>query len=283
MENFRELLNRHAFAISLLIVAGYFVVFAYPAIHSSKAFGHGESVSEVGSMISQLPLETGLVVSVLALIGILGWWRGAGFRKVNRPGLKFAIAPAIFTGLLLGVGAIFAEVNGSSIWQIVGVSHLLVLLLVTLFVGIFEECLFRGILFRGAGTKFGPLTVVLITAVIFGSMHYVNFIGGQALGETTVQVIHAAIAGFMYGMLRLMIGAIWPVILLHGFWDATVSTIGATFAGIAESPAAATATETAAGINPGSFVIMLPELLYGLFLIWSWSRWNENQKVDFFG
>lgn len=272
MKNLRATFEKHAFVVGLLAVAGYFAYFAYPALKSSQAFGHGEGLKDVASMNNQLFSEIKLAASILILIAILCWWRQSGFRKHNFGTLKFAIAPAVFTGLLLSIAAIVAEVNGTSVFQIVGVSHLLQLIVMTLMIGVFEEGLFRGVLYHGASTKFGPIKVVVITGVLFGSMHFVNFITGQAFQETVVQVIHAAIGGLMYGMLRLIIGAIWPVILLHAFWDLTVATIGSTFAGLAPPDATESAAAPTGGYDIQSFVMMAPELIYALVLYYVWRK-----------
>jgi len=277
---FREFSARHAWPISLLIVAGYFLFFAVPAALKTDSFGQGTGMDDVSSMNDQLPTEFFLAASAVLIIVILGWARASGFRQVEPGGLKFAIAPAAFTGLLLGIAAVTASASGTSVFEIVGVQHLAVLVLMTLLVGVFEEGLFRGILMKGARTRFSPLAAVAITSVMFGLMHIVNYVGGQPLPGTIVQIIHAAVGGFMYGMLRLRIGALWPVILLHGFWDTTVATIGSTFAGLGEAAASAVqadaVTENSGGL--AAFVLMMPELFYGLFMVWVYKRWGA--KVD---
>jgi len=186
----------------------------------------------------------------------------------------------IFTALLLGIVAVMARSSGTSIFEIIGIRHLAILILVTLLIGVYEEALFRGILLKGASTRFSILGAVMVSSVIFGLMHIVNFIDGQPLPETVIQIIHAAIGGFMYGMLRLRIGALWPVILLHGFWDMAVSVIVDTIPGIS-----GVVVDTAAAAAPneqysvGAFVMMAPELLYGLFLVWIYKRWTAKTDV----
>jgi len=195
--------------------------------------------------------------------------------------LKFALAPAAFTGLILAAAAYIASTCGKSVFEIVGVQHLAVLIFMTLLVGVFEEGLFRGILMKGARTRFGPLTAVLIASVLFGFMHIVNYISGQPLPDTMTQILHAAIGGFMYGMLRLRIGALWPVILLHGFWDMAVATVGSTVAGIGGSGSSAGAVDAPVDKSADftSFIVMMPELFYGLFMVWIWKRWTARVDV----
>jgi len=101
MSHLVKILRNHPWQTSVGIIAIYFFVFAFPALGNSESFGHGEGKSNIGSMIRQLPMEIGLVVSVLVIIGILGLWRESGFRPVRQGGLKFVLPPAIFTILLL--------------------------------------------------------------------------------------------------------------------------------------------------------------------------------------
>lgn len=278
MQFFREFTGKHAFAISLLLVAGYFLSFVYPALHNSHAFGHGTGAKDVESMNKMLPNEVALVASILLLIAVLGWRRQAGFRKHNPGTLKFAIAPAVFTALLVIIAVVIAELNGTTLLKLVGVSHLMILLLMTLLVGLYEESLFRGVLFHGAATKFSPMVVVLVTAMIFGLMHIVNYVNGQPLNMTIIQMINAAVLGFTYGMLRLIIGAIWPVILLHGFWDAMVSIMGTMATGLSEAGSAA---QTSGSNNMAAFIMMMPALIYGLILVWVWrKRQNGDNPID---
>lgn len=277
MQNFREKFQKHAWLYSLIIVAGYFALFVFPALGDSNAMGHGTGIDGVESMNSQLSLEIFLAVSVLVIIAAIGWWRSVVFHPLNPGGLKFAIAPAIFTAVLL-LGAILAfGTEDKTIIQIVGLQQILILVTMTLLVGIYEETLFRGILLNAAITKFTPVTAVLITAVLFGAMHIVNYIGGQPLPDTVVQMIHAAIMGFMYGILVLRVGALWPVILLHGFWDATVALIGTASSAIATE--AVTTTPSVSGYDPAAFMMMLPELFYGLFLLWRYTKWQRSRQA----
>jgi len=275
MQKFREKFQNHAWLYSLLIVAAYFALFVFPTLGDSYALGRGTGINDVESMNAQLSLELFLAISVLIIIASIGWWRSVVFHPLNDGGLKFAIAPAIFTAFILFAISLTTNTNDTSILQIIGQKQLLTLIGMTLLVGVYEETLFRGILLNAAKIKFPPITSVVITAVIFGGMHIVNYIGGQPFPETVIQMVHAAIIGFMYGILVLRVGALWPAILLHGFWDATVSVVGSVSTTVATSapPAATSAYDLAA------FMIMLPELLYGLFLLWRYTKWQRNRQA----
>jgi len=151
-------------------------------------------------------------------------------------------------------------------------TQLISLALVLLGVGVTEELLFRGILFHGLETRFKPLIVVLLSAFIFGLFHYVNLLTNAPLYQTDYQVAHAMAVGFMYGMLRLRIGALWLLMLFHAFWDFTV---------IASSQLQATMTSTVTDTFALTTLLtmIIPSTLYGLFVYWRWVVW-EKSKVQ---
>ncbi len=140
------------------------------------------------------------------------------------------------------------------------------LLVTMLLVGVYEEVLFRGIVFYGFDKKFGKLVAVLASSVLFGAMHYVNWVTGQELASTHHQVIHAAGMGLMYAGLRLHLGTIIFPILLHGYWDATVFLFGTLIS-----------SETAASANDSAFVSLFLryfDAAYGVLLVGLWFAWN---------
>jgi len=61
---------------------------------------------------------------------------------------------------------------------------------------LFGELLFRGILFQGIEKVSGPVTALVLLSVAFGLMHHVNWVEGQPLDDTTVQVFHAMTGAF---------------------------------------------------------------------------------------
>jgi len=82
-------------------------------------------------------------------------------------------------------------------------------------------------------------------------------------------------AGFMYGALRLRIGAIWPVMLFHGFWDMSIFDIKTMSATL--NSTTSTAPEEFQILL--ALLIMLPALLYGTFVCWRWWLWNKQTKI----
>ncbi|GAB4362400.1 MAG: CPBP family intramembrane metalloprotease [Oricola sp.] len=220
--------RRYPLAAALILVGLYFAVFFVPPLFSPQSFGRGKVIEGAGDLTALLPLEAALALSVLGAVGFYGWWRECRFSTPLLPGgLKFLAFPYLFAGLLLvAVTLALRSEGGEALRDAVSPSLVGNLVAVTVLIGIFEETLFRGILFHGIEAGRGRVAALVGSSVAFGLMHYVNWVGGQPFMVTSGQVAHAVAAGFMYAALMLRIGSIWPVILFHGFWDATVALIG---------------------------------------------------------
>ena len=96
------------------------------------------------------------------------------------------------------------------------------------FVGIFEEFLCRGwlqneFIERFGNSRKGVFYSILISGIIFGAIHILNYFGGQELGITLVQMTSAMIIGFYFGIVYFRTKNIWVTVILHGFWDLALS------------------------------------------------------------
>lgn len=94
-----------------------------------------------------------------------------------------------------------------------------------LFIGFVEEMLFRGFLFRALIPVTGLRKAVIVSALTFGIGHIVNLFAGQATLLTFLQVIFAVGWGFIFTLVYLKSGSIWPCVAAHSVIDAT-SAIG---------------------------------------------------------
>ena len=88
-------------------------------------------------------------------------------------------------------------------------------------VGILEELIFRGLLFN-AMRKDGLRSAVIVSSLTFGIGHIVNLVNGSgvALLPNLLQVCYAAAAGFLFVILYIKTGSLWPCILTHSSLNA---------------------------------------------------------------
>ena len=81
-------------------------------------------------------------------------------------------------------------------------------------VGILEEVIFRGLLFK-ALCKDNLKTAVVISSVTFGIGHIVNLLNGADFLPTLLQIVYATAAGFLFTILFHRSGTLLPCIIAH--------------------------------------------------------------------
>ena len=209
-----------------------------------------------------------VIVSVLlfGLLSRLDWWKFICLKASNAGGLKFVWLPLLYTLMLIALAAGLAQTSATPLIEVFEYRQLALLLLISFLIGFNEETIFRGFLFQGLASRLGPFLTILLCGALFGMFHLVNLITGQPLDTTLSQVFQAGSMGFMYAALRLRLGSIWPLILLHGFWDFSVSIMqqSAQIVGLEVGPQS--------GFHPAAAI---PTFLYGLFVYWRWSVWKS--------
>ncbi|MBQ8658338.1 MAG: CPBP family intramembrane metalloprotease [Clostridia bacterium] len=86
--------------------------------------------------------------------------------------------------------------------------HFLLFGLYCLFVGVFEELIFRGIVFqllceRFSKDKRGLLKTYFLSSVLFGCMHLLNLFAGAGIGQTLLQVGYSTLTGGLFAFALL--------------------------------------------------------------------------------
>lgn len=280
-----EKLRKNAFWTALLVWVLYLAWFLAPffiaKIKGVDTAGGGPVLNETAYMVSQLSNQLWLLVGLTAIVAILGWWRQVGFSPHIKGSLKFTLLPLLFTAFYFGSGLYLRPADSAlNIFGADSLMQTVQFLLATFMVGYTEELMFRGILQHGMISRFKPVLGVILTALIFGAMHFENMLGGQGFGETTGQVVHAASDGFMYGALRLITGSLWPVMILHGLWDLAISVMHTQSAAHGGAVAKAlTDVKVAGGISISPLQI-LPGLLYGSFVLWRWVVRSKKEEPE---
>jgi membrane protease YdiL (CAAX protease family) len=250
---------------SLLIVGLYGLWFILPMFFVDMPSGTPETGIEGALKMWKPELITAGVL--VAIISVLGWWREVGFRAIERGGVKYLIPILLLILFMLNAAWVL---NPSPAWCLgfKSPTQLVALLSMILLLGLVEEGVFRGVFFYGLSTRFSPLATVLISAGLFGVFHFVNVFAGASVIGTTFQATHAAAMGFLYASLRLRLGAIWPLMILHGLWDFSLFVLQS-----ATHPETASQGELSLGAG---LLVSLPALTYGLFVYWRWSKSSKK-------
>jgi membrane protease YdiL (CAAX protease family) len=188
----------------------------------------------------------------LGLAALLLRWRGLGFRR-PRPGTwRLLWLP----GLYLLLTAALIAVTGPPPAGLVAL-----ILTNMLLVGLSEELMFRGFLYSGLRDRLALWPAALVTSVLFGAVHVLNAAVTGHLRLALLQCVSAAMLGLLLLGLRLRMGSIWPVILLHAFWNTGLLVLGRN----ATPPLPGEPLPIAAQIAP--ILFLLPLGLYGLRLL----------------
>jgi uncharacterized protein len=129
----------------------------------------------------------------------------------------------------------------------------------TVFVGISEEFMFRGVMFEGLRSKLATWPSIILTTLLFGSVHILNvFITGK-LGEAAIQSVAASMSGLVFIALLIRTQSIWVPIVYHSLWD-----FGTFLMGSAASPG----EEPSTGVMVlFPILLVLPNFLYALYLL----------------
>lgn len=150
-----------------------------------------------------------LLVVVMSRIGGLRFFgikRGASWWFLA-PALPFLLLTAV---VLLDANAAFGlSVPATAGW-----------ILVALFVGIGEECVFRGILWRAFEPR-GILVTAFATSALFGGVHLMGLFTDIPWQIVTSQAVFAFGVGMMFAAVRFVSGSLLAPITLHAVFDAS--------------------------------------------------------------
>ena len=92
-------------------------------------------------------------------------------------------------------------------------------LLDVIFIGIMEELIFRGLVFRAAEVFTGEGKAVIISSILFGLLHLINLSGDDPVPYVLLQVVFNAVIGLAFAALRVKTKSILAGIVIHTFLD----------------------------------------------------------------
>lgn len=113
-------------------------------------------------------------------------------------------------------------------YELVSIDNIIVIVILYLLVGVFEDFLTRGLalnilLDKFGKTKKGIWLSIFLSSLFFGLIHFVNIFTGASLKGVLIQVITATCIGMYFAAIYLRSGSVWAPALLHGFYDIAAS------------------------------------------------------------
>ena len=100
-----------------------------------------------------------------------------------------------------------------------------------------EEILFRGIILYAlirvwGDSKRGLFLAVLLSAMIFGSIHLLQAFAGRSIGVALIASLESTISGMWWGAFVILRGTLWPAAALHAGSNAFVLIKGLSYPGL---------------------------------------------------
>ena len=120
---------------------------------------------------------------------------------------------AALTGILYALG--YYELTGMNAWTMKVVQPLAVMVLV----GVLEEVIGRGIVFRITEESLGSWPAILISALLFGLVHLPN----EGAGLLSVGI--TVVAGAFFAAAYMLTRRLWLCIGIHAAWNYTMGSI----------------------------------------------------------
>jgi membrane protease YdiL (CAAX protease family) len=219
-----------------------------------KSGGEGALLDAVTKGIGwPFVLAAGFLLAVVAWKG----WRDVGLNApTSSRSLLLAWLPMIYIVAGLGFSVSFGLPPAGVV---------MLILINTLFVGLSEELMFRGVLLQAFRSALSIWPAVILTSVAFGAIHSMNvFITGN-LVDALVQSTAAFVSGLIFIALRLRTGSLWPSIIVHALWDFATFTMIASQAPDAPSVIDGDGPTILLRLFP--ILVVLPNGLYGLWLM----------------
>lgn len=170
-------------------------------------------------------LLAGLVMASLAITTYISLYKVYEKRKISEFSIK-GIVKYLLLGIIIGavlqaltVLVIYLK-GGYSVVSVNPILFVLPPLTMAFTSAIFEEILFRGVIFRITEEKLGSYLALLISAIIFGAMHLLNPNSSLLAG-----VGIAIQAGLLLGVAYMYTRNLWFPIAIHFAWNFTQSAI----------------------------------------------------------
>lgn len=132
----------------------------------------------------------------------------------------------------------------------------------TFLIGLSEELMFRGILFQGLRSKLSSWPSIILTSLLFGSIHLLNALWLGNIQIALLQAFAAACTGMLLMAIRIRTKSLDPAILFHAAWDFGLLSLVA-----AVKPAEAIKPEITPAVMGAAGVFVLVVISYSVFLL----------------
>ncbi len=179
-----------------------------------------------GGLQKPWPLLISTAVTLVLLPLLYKWFfGGVEGRRVGEISLQ-RFFPNMVWGVLLGVVLqsfvimVIYAMGGYTVVSVNSPSVMLLPLCGALMTGVFEELVFRGVVFRIVEERLGSWVALLLSALIFGLLHAFND------NATLIDGVAVSIeAGLLLAVCYMLTRNLWMPIMFHAAWNFTQGTV----------------------------------------------------------
>lgn len=168
-------------------------------------------------------VATVITVILFAILAILLVKREEFFEGVERDNF-FAGYIIIVTLVLCGINLFPFDISIDS--------SIITVIVQMLFVGLMEEIIFRGCVYKVCYIRFGAMKAIIISSILFGLMHTINILSADIL-MVVMQVIYSMSIGIVFAGLIYKKQGIHMCVLIHSIINISAH-LGATDSAIKE-------------------------------------------------
>lgn len=167
-----------------------------------------------------------VAVAIVLFVGFARFIEGRQASELSLPGMGREIGRGMLVGAGLYTLCVLTLIQ-LGMYRIEGLNpwtYVIPALAMALSSGMFEELLFRGVLFRSVEDLFGSWISLVVSSLVFGLMHLIN------PAATIVGAIYISVeAGLLLAAAYMLTRRLWLSIGFHMAWNYTQSAI---FSGI---------------------------------------------------
>lgn len=152
--------------------------------------------------------------------------------ELSRTGMLRESLVGLFAGALC-ISLIIVVLYVLGYYEVLSTNSAFALLLPLLLftsLSVFEELVFRGIIYRITEESLGTNLALIISALLFGLAHLPNE------HANAISVISAASGGILAGLLFIMTKRLWLPIFFHAGWNWAQVSLGVAVSGIEDLP-----------------------------------------------
>jgi membrane protease YdiL (CAAX protease family) len=171
--------------------------------------------------LCMLAVQAALSVLMLIWMRLTSCYKPGDFRlKGLGRGLLFGWLGLLYAAVLLAIALLSVPVEYLVVPKLLPI---IIALLKTVLVGVFEEFMMRGmalnLLLKSKGGNKKTLGAVLLSSLFFGAAHLANIQSAEDILPVIFQVIYASMIGVYFAAVYLRTKSLLVPIILHGLFD----------------------------------------------------------------